>query len=56
MPMKRMIQQTVTISDCISRLAQMFAEPKLMFCTGLKRLGLFQYRNESAASLAYSIV
>ncbi|KAK6048815.1 hypothetical protein COOONC_13680, partial [Cooperia oncophora] len=37
MPVKKLVDQSVTIAECIPGLARMFNEPKLMFCTGLKR-------------------
>ncbi|KAL6742101.1 hypothetical protein Aduo_015293 [Ancylostoma duodenale] len=37
MPMKKLVDRSVTISECIPGLARLFNEPGLSFCTGLKR-------------------
>uniref|UniRef100_A0A7I4YVB7 PseudoU_synth_2 domain-containing protein n=1 Tax=Haemonchus contortus TaxID=6289 RepID=A0A7I4YVB7_HAECO len=36
-PMKEVVDKSVTISECIPGLSRLFNEPQLMFCTGLKR-------------------
>ncbi|RCN39332.1 hypothetical protein ANCCAN_14733 [Ancylostoma caninum] len=34
---KKLVDRSVTISECIPGLARLFNEPGLTFCTGLKR-------------------
>ncbi|EYC03633.1 hypothetical protein Y032_0092g2532 [Ancylostoma ceylanicum] len=36
-PMRKLIDRSVTISECVPGLARLFNEPGLSFCTGLKR-------------------
>ncbi|VDM61988.1 unnamed protein product [Angiostrongylus costaricensis] len=37
LPVRKLVDESVTISDCIFGLARLFNEPNLSFCTGLKR-------------------